>query len=72
MLLAKWSIGGTSLAHDWRPPSSGGTVGPLFTASVAAWKELLSPANLTALFPLYNVSEGFEIAGMLWVQGVCV
>ena len=69
MLLAKFSNGGTSLAHDWRPPSAGGTTGPLFNASLAAWKSLLTPANLTALYPGYNESEGYEIAGMLWVQG---
>jgi hypothetical protein len=47
-LLAKWARGGTSLAQDWRPPSSGGTVGPLFVESVAAWKSLLTTENLTA------------------------
>lgn len=68
-LLAKWARGGTSLAQDWRPPSSGGTVGPLFVESVAAWKSLLTTENLTALYPSYDASAGFEIAGFLWTQG---
>ena len=68
-LLAKWARGGTSLAQDWRPPSSGGTVGPLFVESIAAWKSLLTTANLTALYPGYDASAGFEIAGFLWTQG---
>ena len=62
-LLAKWARGGTALATDWRPPSSGGAVGPLFLESVAAWKQLLTTANLSALYPSYDPSLGFEIAG---------
>ena len=69
VLLAKFAHGGTALASDWRPPSSGGAVGPLFNASVAWWQQLLTPANLTALFPAYDASKGFEIAGFVWVQG---
>jgi hypothetical protein len=69
VLLAKWSVGGTSLAHDWRPPSAGGQTGPLYNQSLADWKALLTTANLTALYPAYNAAAGFEIAGMLWVQG---
>lgn len=68
-LLAKFARGGTALATDWRPPSSGGTVGPLFTQSVSTWKALLTTANLTALFPQYDAAAGFEIAGFLWTQG---
>jgi len=70
ILLAKFAAGGTSLAHDWRPPSSGGTVGPLWNASIAYWRDLLKPENLTALFPGYTPAMGYEISGFLWVQ-VC-
>lgn len=69
VLLAKAAWGGTSLAGDWRPPSSGGTVGHLFNASVGLWKSLLTPEGLAAAFPWYNAKEGFEIAGAVWVQG---
>ena len=69
VLLLKWSIGGTSLAHDWRPPSAGGTTGPLYNASIADWKALLTTENLTSLYPAYDAASGFEIAGFLWVQG---
>ena len=69
VLLAKFAAGGPSLAKDWRPPSSGGTVGPLWNASIAYWRALLKPENLTALFPGFTPSMGVEIAGFLWVQG---
>lgn len=69
VLLAKASWGGTSLAKDWRPPSSGGQTGPLFNESLAIWRALLTPENLTAMYPGYDAAAGFQIAGFLWVQG---
>jgi hypothetical protein len=69
VLLAKFAAGGTSLDKDWRPPSSGGGAGPLFNASLAYWRALLTPENLTATFPGYDAAAGFEVAGFLWVQG---
>ncbi len=53
-----WS--GTDLATRWRPPSSGGTVGDLYTQFVAK-----THAAIAALGSGYQV----EIAGMCWMQG---
>jgi len=61
VLLVKVAWGGTSLAHDWRPPSSvstnGGEVGWCYTNFTAHAK-----AALQAL-------DSYEIAGMVWHQG---
>jgi hypothetical protein len=35
----KCSWGGTSLYKDWRPPSAGGTTGPLYIQFLASVKE---------------------------------
>jgi hypothetical protein len=58
--LIKHAVGSTYLATQWRPPSSGGTVGPLFTAMLATAK-----AGLASLDPQYKP----EWSGMLWMQG---
>ena len=58
--LIKHSVGSTYLATNWRPPSSGGTVGPLFTAMLATVKSGL--AGLDAQYAP-------EWSGMLWMQG---
>lgn len=58
--LIKHSVGSTYLATNWRPPSSGGTVGPLFTAMLATVK-----SGLASLDPQYTPEWG----GMLWMQG---
>jgi hypothetical protein len=58
--LIKHSVGSTYLATHWRPPSSGGTVGQLFTAMLATVK-----SGLASLDPQYTP----EWSGMLWMQG---
>ena len=66
VLLIKIAVGGTSLAQNWRPPSSGGEVGWLYKAVLDAVKNL--PTTLKTDFPNYD-GKGYEIAGFGWHQG---
>ena len=66
VLLIKFGVGGTSLAGDWRPPSSGGKVGPWYTNLINGVKETLK--NLKGDFPEYD-GKGCEIVGFGWHQG---
>ena len=66
VLLIKLAWGGKSLAKDFRPPSSGGEVGPYYRQLVERTKEVL--ANLKTLFPDYD-GKGYELAGIGWHQG---
>jgi autotransporter-associated beta strand protein len=66
VLLIKYAFGGKSLIADFRPPSSGGTVGPYYTGMVARVNQVL--ANLSTYFPAYT-GGGYEIAGFGWHQG---
>lgn len=66
VLLVKTAWGGKSLFQDFRPPSSGGEVGPSYTKMIAEIREAL--VNLKADFPGYN-GRGYELAGFVWYQG---
>ncbi|MCX5656182.1 MAG: sialate O-acetylesterase [Planctomycetota bacterium] len=66
VLLIKVAAGGTSLAQNWRPPSSGGTVGGMYSKMITRVKEQLE--NLKTDFPEYD-GRGYEIAGFGWHQG---
>ena len=66
VLLIKIAWGGKSLAGDFRPPSSGGEVGPFYTQMMGHIREVLG--NLKTLFPEYD-GKGHEIAGFGWHQG---
>ena len=66
VLLIKVAWGGKSLAKDFRPPSSGGEVGPSYTELVKHVKDVL--ADLKKEFPDYD-GKGYEIAGFGWHQG---
>ena len=66
VLLVKTAWGGKSLYKDFRPPSSGGAVGPYYAKMVAEVREAL--ANLKADFPGY-ADRGHELAGFVWYHG---
>lgn len=66
VLLIKTAWGGKSLYQDFRPPSSGGEVGPYYTKMVAQVREALE--RLEEDFPAYD-GGGYELAGFVWYQG---
>lgn len=66
VLLIKTAWGGKSLYRDFRPPSSGGTVGPYYTKMIAQVRE--AAENLTRDFPGHD-DGGVEIAGFVWYHG---
>lgn len=66
VLLIKLAWGGKSLAKDFRPPSSGGEVGPYYKEVVQRTKAVLG--NLKKEFPEFG-DRGYEIAGFGWHQG---
>ncbi len=66
VLLVKTAWGGKSLFKDFRPPSSGGVVGPYYTRMVAEARAAM--ANLKTDFPAYD-GGGCELAGFVWYHG---
>jgi hypothetical protein len=66
VLLIKTAWGGKSLYRDFRPPSSGGTVGPYYTKMLTDIREAL--AELKTDFPRYD-GGGYELAGFVWYHG---
>ncbi len=66
VLLIKIAWGGKSLAKDFRPPSSGGELGPFYTLLIEHTKDVLT--NLEEYFPDYD-GQGWELAGIGWHQG---
>lgn len=66
VLLIKLAWGGKSLAQDFRPPSSGGEVGPYYQEVIEKTKQVLTEAP--ALFPEL-ADKRFELAGFGWHQG---
>ncbi len=66
VLLFKMAWGGKSLAKDFRPPSSGGEVGPYYTQLVDETKKML--ADVKSYFPEYAGRE-VKLAGFGWHQG---
>ena len=59
VLLIKTAWGGKSLYEDFRPPSSGGTVGPCYTKMLKEIGEALAALG----------GAEYEIAGFVWFQG---
>jgi len=51
---------------DFRPPSSGGEVGPYYTEMLGHVRDVL--ANIKEHFPAYD-GKGYELAGFFWHQG---
>jgi alpha-galactosidase len=66
VLLIKLAWGGKSLAKDFRPPSSGGEVGPYYKEIVDRTKAMLK--DLKTEFPEFG-DRGYELAGFGWHQG---
>ena len=66
ILLVKTAWGGKSLFKDFRPPSSGGAVGPYYTKMIAEVRQACD--NLKKEFPAYD-GQGYELAGLVWYQG---
>lgn len=66
VLLIKLAWGGKSLAKDFRPPSSGGEVGPYYKDLLKLTKQVLGDAE--NLFPQY-AGHKLELAGFGWHQG---
>jgi hypothetical protein len=66
VLLIKTAWGGKSLDVDFRPPSSGGQVGPFYTKMISEINDTLK--NLKTNFPKYD-GGGYEIAGFVWWHG---
>ncbi|MCD6392180.1 MAG: sialate O-acetylesterase [Planctomycetes bacterium] len=66
VLLIKVAWGGKSIGADFRPPGSGGKVGPYYTELVKLVKDVL--ANMKKYFPDYD-GGGYELAGLGWHQG---
>jgi hypothetical protein len=59
VLLIKTAWGGKSLYVDFRPPGSGGQVGPFYTQMIAEVREDLAELK----------GQKYEIAGFVWQQG---
>jgi alpha-galactosidase len=66
VLLVKLAWGGKSLAKDFRPPSSGGEVGPFYKEVVDRTRAVLK--DLKKEFPEFS-DRGYELAGFGWHQG---
>jgi Carbohydrate esterase, sialic acid-specific acetylesterase len=66
ILLVKTCWGGKSLYKDFRPPSSGGAVGPYYVKMIAEVRKAL--ADLRTDFPEYD-GTGYELAGFVWYHG---
>src|SRR5450631_2634558 len=66
VLLIKLAWGGKSLAKDFRPPSSGGEVGPYYKEIIKRTKDVLG--NLKKEFPELG-DRKYELAGFGWHQG---
>ena len=65
VLLIKTAWGGKSLFKDFRPPSSGGKVGPYYTKMIAEIREALS--SMQTEFP--GKRSDYELAGFVWYHG---
>ena len=66
VLLIKTAWGGKSLAKDFRPPSSGGEIGPYYKKMLEHVTSVLG--DIKAHFPAYD-GRGYELVGFAWHQG---
>ncbi|MCF7731378.1 MAG: hypothetical protein K9N23_06815 [Akkermansiaceae bacterium] len=66
VLIIKTAWGGKSLADDFRPPSSGGKVGPYYCLMIEKVHKVLN--SLKEYCPAYQ-GQDYEIVGFGWHQG---
>lgn len=66
VLIIKTAWGGKSLYKDFRPPLSGGQVGPYYTKMITEIQQGLERTK--AEWPEVS-ARGFELAGFVWYQG---
>lgn len=66
VLIIKTAWGGRDLYKDFRPPSSGGTVGPFYKEMISTVKMVLG--DLKTQFPDY-AGGGYKIEGFVWWHG---
>ncbi len=66
VLLIKTAWGGKSLSKDFRPPSSGGVVGPNYKKMLDEVRTAMASASTD--FPA-QADQRFEFAGFVWQQG---
>lgn len=66
VLLIKLAWGGKSLGQDFRPPSSGGEIGPYYKEVIEKTKQVM--ADAPKLFPEL-AGKRLELAGFGWHQG---
>jgi alpha-galactosidase len=67
VMLVKVSFGANNLAVNFRPPSSGGTLGDKYPLVVKALTDAIE--HLPEIVPGYQKETGYEIAGFFWNQG---
>ena len=65
VLLIKTAWGGKSIYKDFRPPSSGGEVGPYYVQMLEEIEQALSA--MKDEFP--QIGKNYELAGFVWFQG---
>lgn len=68
VLLVKVAFGGNSLATNFRPPSSGGKLGDKYPKVIKAVQDAIE--HLPEIIPGYTEEQGYELAGLLWNQGL--
>lgn len=66
VLIIKTAWGGRALYTDFRPPSSGGTVGPFYKLMLETVNQVLG--DMKKEFPDYD-GGGYELAGFVWWHG---
>ena len=67
VLLVKVAFGANSLSTNFRPPSSGGTLGDKYPLIIKAVNDSIE--HLPEIIPGYQKETGYEIAGFFWNQG---
>ncbi len=66
VLIIKYPMAADRWQADFRPPSSGGTVGPCYTELIGMVHQVLE--HIAAEFPAY-AGGGYELVGLGWHQG---